>query len=94
MESLAGGDARSVYFNQFPKFETHPSRDRASPVALVVKNSSASAGDGRDSGSIPRLGRCLGEGDGNLLQYSCLENSMDRRALWATAHGVARDGYD
>ena len=74
------GDARSVYFNQFPKFETHPSRDRASPVALVVKNSPARAGDGRDSGSIPRLGRSPREGDGNLLQYSCLRNPMARGA--------------
>ena len=43
-----------------------------------------------DSGSIPGLGRSLGKGNGNpLLQYSCLENSMDRGAWWATVHGVA-----
>ena len=42
-----------------------------------------------DLGSIPGLGRSLGGGHGNALQYSCLENYMDRRALWATVHGVA-----
>ena len=43
-----------------------------------------------DPGLIPRLGRCPGEGNGNPLQYSCLENAMDRRAWWATVHGVAK----
>ena len=43
-----------------------------------------------DPGSIPGLGRCPGEGNGNPLQYSCLEKSMDRRTLWATVHGVAK----
>ena len=52
--------------------------DRASKVALVIKNLPASAGDTRDTGSIPGLGRSPGEGNGNSLQYSCLENSMDR----------------
>ena len=44
-----------------------------------------------DWGSIPGLGRSPGEGNGNLLQDSCLENSMDRGAQWAIVHGVARD---
>ena len=52
----------------------------ASQVALVVKNPSANAGDIRDVGSIPVLGRSPGEGNGNPLQYSCLENPMDRGA--------------
>ena len=43
-----------------------------------------------DLGSNPGPGKSLGEGNGNPLQYSCLENSMDRRAWWATVHGVAR----
>ena len=43
-----------------------------------------------DPGSIPRLRRSPGEGNGNPLQYSCLENPMDRRAWWATFHGVAK----
>ena len=45
-------------------------------------------------GSIPGLGRSPGEGNGNPLQYTCLENPMDRRAWWATVHGVARVGDD
>ena len=47
------------------------------------------AGDTRDMGWIPRLGRSPGVGNGNLLQYSCLENSMDRKGWWATVHGAA-----
>ena len=58
-----------------------------SQVALVVKNLPANAGD---LGSIPGLGRAPGEGNGNPLQYSCLENPMDRGAWWATVHGVAK----
>ena len=59
-------------------------------VGLAVKNLLASAGDIRDVDSIPGLGRSPGEGHGNLLQYSCLENPMDRGALWMTVHGVAK----
>ena len=55
----------------------------------MVKNLPANAGDTRDAGLIPRLGRSPGIGNGNSLQYSCLENSMDRGAWWATVHGVA-----
>ena len=50
----------------------------ASHVVLVVKNLTADAGDIRDAGLIPGLGRSPGEGNGNPLHYSCLENSMDR----------------
>ena len=53
-----------------------------------VKNSAVMQETG-DASSIPRSGISPGEGHGNPLQYSCLENSMDRRAWWATAHGVA-----
>ena len=49
-------------------------------MALVVKNPPANAGDIRDSGSVPGSGRSPGEGNGCPLQYSCLENSMDRGA--------------
>ena len=59
-------------------------------MALVVKNPTANAGDFRDVGLIPGLGRCPGEGNGNPLQYSCLENPMDRGAWWAMVHGVAK----
>ena len=52
--------------------------NRASQVVLVVKKAPANAGDVRDTGSIPGLGRSPGGGDGNPLQYSCLENPLDR----------------
>ena len=58
---------------------------------LVVKNVPANAGDAGDVGLIPGLGRSLGGGNGNLLQYSCLENAMDRRAWWATLYGIIRE---
>ena len=58
-------------------------------MALVVKNLPANAGDTRDSGLIPGLERSPGESQGNPLQYSCLENPMDRRAWRATFHRVA-----
>ena len=53
----------------------------------VVKDPPANAGD---AGSIPGLGRFPGVGNANPLWYSCLENSMDRGAWWATLHGVAK----
>ena len=56
----------------------------------MVKNLPASAGDARDEGLIPGSGRSSGGGNGNLLQYSCLENSIDRGAWQATVHGVAQ----
>ena len=61
-------------------FDLHSLNDHwASQVVLVVKNLSASAGDLRNAGLIPGSGRSSGEGNGNSLQNSCLENSMDRR---------------
>ena len=51
--------------------------DNSFQVALVVKNPPANAGDAGDSGSIPGSGRSPGGGNGNLLQYSCLENPME-----------------
>ena len=63
----------------------------ASQAVLVVKNLSAKAGDLRDGGSIPGSGRFPGGGRGNLLQYSCLENPLDRGAQrWTTAHRVTK----
>ena len=56
----------------------------------MVKNPPANAGDAGDEGSIPGSGRSPGAGNGNLLQYSCLENSMDSGAWWATVHGVGK----
>ena len=57
------------------------------PGGPVEKNLPANAGD---VGLIPGSGRSPGEGNGNPLQYSCLENPMDRRAWWATVHGVTK----
>ena len=64
---------------------------RASQVALVVKNPLANTGDLRDKDSIPGSGRSPGGSHGNPLQYSCLENLMDRGAWWATVHGVTKN---
>ena len=62
----------------------------ASQAALVAKNPPASAGDVRDAGSIPGLGRSPGGGHGNPLQYSGLENPMDRGAWRSTVHRVTK----
>ena len=59
-------------------------------MALVVKSLPANAGDIRDVGLIPGLGRSPGGGHGNPLQYSCLENPMDREAWQATVLGVTK----
>ena len=63
---------------------------QASPVAQLVKNLPANAGDVRDMGSIPGVGRSSGEGNGKPLQYSCLKNPMDGGTWWATVHGVEK----
>ena len=60
------------------------------PGASLVKNQSANAGD---PGSIPGLGRSLGEGNGNPLQYTYLGNPRDRGAWQATVHGVAKETH-
>ena len=57
-------------------------------MALVIKNLFPSAGDIRDAGLIPGLGRSPGEGNSNPLQYSCLENPMDREAWRAMVHRI------
>ena len=59
----------------------------ASLVAQMVKNSAYNAGD---LGSIPGLGNSPGEGNGNPLQHSCLENSMDGGAWWAIVHRMSK----
>ena len=61
------------------------------PHNSVGKESACNAGD---LGLIPGLGRSPGEGNGNPLQYSCLENPMDRGSWWATVHGVTRVGHN
>ena len=57
-------------------------------VTLVLGNLPSSEGDARDTGSTPGSGRSPEVGNGNPLQYSCLENSMERGAWWATIHGT------
>ena len=64
-------------------FTKHKERKKEFPGGSDVKDSTCNAGY---LGSIPGLGRALGEGNGNPLQYSCLENSMDGEAWWATVH--------
>ena len=61
-----------------------------SVMVQLVKNPPADAGDTRDMNLIPGSGRSPGEGNCNPLQYSCLENSMDRGASWVTVYRVAK----
>ena len=61
------------------------------PGGSVVKNHPANAGN---TGSNPGFGSLPGEGNASPLQYSCVENPMDKAALWATLHGVQRVGHD
>ena len=61
--------------------------DKGFPGGSEVKASACNAGD---LGLIPGLGRSPGEGNGTPLQYSCMENPMDRGAWWATVHGVTK----
>ena len=65
-------------------------RKKGFPDGLGVKNLPANAGDIRNTGLIPGSGRSPGEGNGNPLQYSCLENPMDRGAWRAIVHRVAK----
>ena len=60
----------------------------------MLKNPPVNAEDTGDVGLIPQLRRSPGEGNDNPLQYSCLGNTMDRGAWWATVHGVARVGHN
>ena len=69
-------------------FPTAQAKNGGFPGGAVVKNSPASAADAGDLGWIPVSRSSPGEGNGNPLQYSCLENPMDRGTWWATAHGI------
>ena len=64
------------------------SKDKSFPGGSDSKESACNAGN---LGSIPRLGRSPGEGNGNPVQYSSLENPMNRRAWWATVYGITKD---
>ena len=61
------------------------------PGGSVIKNLSANAGDTGDAGLIPQLGTSPGEGNGNPLQYPCLENLMDTGVWWASVRRVAKN---
>ena len=73
-----------MVLNYILKYNARYRVKRASQVALVVKSPPVNAGDIRDVGSIPGWGRSPGVGNGYPLQYSCLENSMDRGAWRST----------
>jgi len=66
----------------------------ASKVALMLKNPPDNAGDLRDMSSVPESGRSPEEGDGNPLQYSCLESALDRGSWKATVHRVPKSGHN
>ena len=59
-------------------------------MVLVIKNPPATAGDARDTGSIPGSGRSPGGGHGNPVKYSCLENPIDKGVWWVTVHGITK----
>ena len=71
-------------------FEIYQISSGGFPGGSEVKNPPANAGDAEDVGSIPRLGRSTGGGNGNPLQYSCLKNPMNRGAWRATVHSIAK----
>ena len=74
----------------FPNHSYHLHPFQGFPVGAVVKNPCAKAEGARDAGLNPGSGRCPEEGNGNPLQYSCLENPMDRGAWRATVQGVTK----
>ena len=79
---------------RFPREKVRVRERGASQVALVVKNPPASVGDIRDVGLIPGSGRLLGGGRGNPLQFSCLENSVDREPGRLQSIGLQRAGHN
>ena len=68
----------------------HLQRNQGFPASAGGKESSCRRGDTRDMGSIPGLGRSPGVGNGNPLQYSCLENPLGRGVWWATVYGATK----
>ena len=98
--SLSGSSTRGIFKARILEWVTisfctdsahqYVSGSFASQVSLVVKNTAVNAGDAREVDSIPGSGRYPEGEHGNPLQYSCLENPMDRRAWWATDHRVSK----
>ena len=76
------------FFIRLSRAPIEAAENRGFPGGSVIKNMLANAGY---MSLIPALGRSPGEGNGNPLQYCCLENSMDRGLWWATVHGVAKN---
>ena len=89
LEAKDGGELRQRGRKRHsaPRIPKDHSENKASLVAQMMKNLPAKAGD---PGSICGLGRSPGEGNGNQLQYSCLENPMARGAWWAIVHRMAK----
>ena len=75
---------------EFACLKTSNALERASQLALVVNNSLSKCRRHKRQGFNPWVGRCPRVGTGNPLQYPCLDNSMNRGALWATVHGVSQ----
>ena len=88
--SILDSQCWSCHFCLWKSFSPSSLVTGASPVALVVENLPVNAGDARDVGSITGSRRSAGGGNGSPLQYSCLENPMDRGAWWATVCEVAK----
>ena len=86
---MGGGPLR-----QLPERPEEPDIRRFTLLSILIfpggSEVKASASNVRDVGSVPGSGRSPGEGNGNPLQYSCLENPMDGEAWWDTVHGVAK----
>ena len=86
------------FFSTFSEgYPWHQKNKKKKPTPGLFPGGSdgkASACNAGDPGSVPVVGRSPGEGNGNPLQYSCLENSMAGETWWATVHGVARVGQD
>ena len=83
--------ASYLLLNTFlPFFSPNSMFDWVSQVTVVVKNPPAIAGDVRDTGLLPGSRRYPGGGHGNPLQYSCLENPLEREAWWVTVHRVTK----
>ena len=80
-----------VYINIYNRIILSHKKEWDYPCGSVAKNPPANAGDTGDTSWILRLERCPGEGNGNLLQYSCLENPMDRGTWWGIVHGVTKE---
>ena len=92
---MVGGKIFSVFnnCNLLSTILTLDFKNRVSQVVLVVKNLLANVVNIRDPGSVPGSGRFPREGNGNPLQYSCLENPTDRGVRQAIVHGVAKSDF-